>query len=311
MKKFSDGQKKRPIPVLVFGQRLKEAREHAGQTLAEMAEEVGCRLDTINRMEHGKNRGIDIAVLVGLATWCERHGLSAAWLMANEGPMLKTSISHSLTLKWLGTAPIEELLTEHGRLVTDLQAVEAQIKLANSPAQRRQWLEAMSPGDVSDLRAQAESPADTAGYIEVPGEDVRQPDWDRNYVPVINAVAAGEGIETAIAEQYPAGRAESYVAYQGAPRGAMAVRVSGHSMEPDYRDGDMIILDPARSPRSGQPAVVVYTINGGHRAAKLKIFRRRRGKIVLESINEAYAPIELAADQVAAAYAVHDHLRKG
>jgi phage repressor protein C with HTH and peptisase S24 domain len=67
---------------------------------------------------------------------------------------------------------------------------------------------------------------------------------------------------------------------------AYALEVSGHSMEPAYRDGDIILVSPAAPIRRGD-RVVVRTRSGEVMAKELK--RRTAKSIELSSLNAAHA----------------------
>jgi phage repressor protein C with HTH and peptisase S24 domain len=67
---------------------------------------------------------------------------------------------------------------------------------------------------------------------------------------------------------------------------AYALEISGESMQPAYRDGDVIIVSPAAPVRRGD-RVVVKTKNGEVTVKELK--RRTAKSIELRSINPAHA----------------------
>jgi phage repressor protein C with HTH and peptisase S24 domain len=76
---------------------------------------------------------------------------------------------------------------------------------------------------------------------------------------------------------------------------AYALEVSGQSMEPAYRDGDIIIVSPAAPIRRGD-RVVVRARSG---EVMVKELRRRTAKsIELRSLNTEHADRTLAADDV-------------
>lgn len=86
------------------------------------------------------------------------------------------------------------------------------------------------------------------GNIE-PGPDIR------GYVPLISWVQAGAW--TAVSDPYELGDAEQWVPCP-LPHGhhTFVLRVRGESMEPEYRDGDWIFVDPGRQPENGSHVVV-------------------------------------------------------
>ena len=76
---------------------------------------------------------------------------------------------------------------------------------------------------------------------------------------------------------------------------AYALAVSGQSMEPAYRDGDVILVSPAAPIRRGD-RVVVRTKSGEVMAKELK--RRTAKSIELRSLNAEHADRTLAATDV-------------
>ena len=166
--------------------------------------------------------------------------------------------------------------------------------------------------------AEAAPPAATAapaqpagrGFVEVSQHELPEgQDWRPFYVPVVDAIAAGAATETTQAEDYPPGWAESFVAYRNAPEGSFAVRVSGDSMTPQYRDGDMIVVAPHREARGGETAVVVYEDpTTGVRLSRLKRLRLDSGMVVLESLNPDYPPVEIDASLLIRAWPLLAHL---
>jgi phage repressor protein C with HTH and peptisase S24 domain len=80
-----------------------------------------------------------------------------------------------------------------------------------------------------------------------------------------------------------------------AREGAYALQVQGDSMLPLYRDGDMLIVEPAAPVHRGD-RVVVKTTSGEVMAKVLS--RRTAEKIELLSLNEAHPPRTLLAREV-------------
>jgi phage repressor protein C with HTH and peptisase S24 domain len=77
---------------------------------------------------------------------------------------------------------------------------------------------------------------------------------------------------------------------------AYALEISGESMAPVYRDGDIIIVSPEANLRRGD-RVVVKTAAGEVMAKQLA--RRGNKKVELMSLNEAHPDRTLAAEDVA------------
>lgn len=95
---------------------------------------------------------------------------------------------------------------------------------------------------------------------------------------------------------YPAGSGWDEVVFPDAgDEHAYALEVSGDSMEPVYRDGDVIIVSPLARPRRGD-RVVVKT-RGGEVMAKL-LRRQTAHRIELESFNPAHEDRVIAMEDV-------------
>jgi phage repressor protein C with HTH and peptisase S24 domain len=77
---------------------------------------------------------------------------------------------------------------------------------------------------------------------------------------------------------------------------AFALEISGNSMEPVYREGDIVVVSPAAEPRKGD-RVVVKT-KGGEVMAK-QLMRQTATRIELQSINTAHPDRILDTAEVA------------
>lgn len=77
--------------------------------------------------------------------------------------------------------------------------------------------------------------------------------------------------------------------------GAYALEISGDSMEPLYREGDVLIVSPSATPRKGD-RVVVRTAKGEVMAKEL--VRKNASKIELKSLNPDHADRVIAANDI-------------
>jgi repressor LexA len=124
-----------------------------------------------------------------------------------------------------------------------------------------------------------------------------------NAVPVINRVSAGYPRDFTDLS-YPRGVADDYV---GCPdvqdKDAFAARVHGDSMQPKYREGDIVIFSPGQSPRSGDDCFVRF--EDGHTTFKRAFFETDdagRSVIRLQPRNERYRPQTVPAEQISGLY---------
>jgi phage repressor protein C with HTH and peptisase S24 domain len=131
-----------------------------------------------------------------------------------------------------------------------------------------------------------------------------------NAVPVINRVSAGYPKDFTDMS-YPKGVADDYV---GCPdvqdSDAFAARVHGDSMQPKYREGDIVIFSPAQAPRDGDDCFVRFA--DGHTTFKRIFFESSSDEggsngsnesvIRLQPRNEKYRPQIVPAEQVTGMY---------
>ena len=95
---------------------------------------------------------------------------------------------------------------------------------------------------------------------------------------------------------FPVGEGWDKIAFPAvSDQHAFALEVSGRSMEPAYRDGDVILISPAAPIRRGD-RVVVRTRDGEVMAKELK--RQTEQSIELRSLNTEHADRTLAAADV-------------
>src|SRR5271170_6553126 len=140
------------------------------------------------------------------------------------------------------------------------------------------------------LAATATTIEDFVGLIEASGSGVAP-----RPVPLLGFAEAGAG-RYFDDGGFPAGGGWDEIAFPAVnDEHAYALEVSGQSMEPAYRDGDVIVVSPAAPIRRGD-RVVVRTKGGEVMAKELK---RRTGKsIELKSLNAQHADRTLAAAEV-------------
>ena len=124
-----------------------------------------------------------------------------------------------------------------------------------------------------------------------------------NVVPVINRVSAGYPKDFTDLS-YPKGVADDYV---GCPDvhdpDAFAARVSGDSMTPKYREGEIVIFSPSAAAKSGDDCFVRF--EDGHTTFKRVFFESdEAGASVLrlQPRNEKYRPQSVPATDVTGLY---------
>ena len=110
-------------------------------------------------------------------------------------------------------------------------------------------------------------------------------------VPLVEArLSAGHGsLETdGISERKYAFRSD-FLRRKGSVKDMVLMRVDGDSMEPEVRNGDVVLVDQSQqAPRAGS----VYAV-GVEDVVYLKKLNAEPGKIILSSFNPDYGPFEI------------------
>ena len=130
-------------------------------------------------------------------------------------------------------------------------------------------------------------------------------------VPLINRVAAGYPTEFTDLG-YPARVADEYVRCPDIrDADAFAARVVGDSMEPDYREGDIVIFSPAKDLRDG--ADCFARLEPDQETTFKRVYFETgadgREMIRLQPVNNRYPPRVLPRERVAGLYAAASVLR--
>ena len=152
---------------------------------------------------------------------------------------------------------------------------------------RERW---PSTESVSKALAATNSSIDT--FVQLIGDGVRS----LQSVPLLGLAQAGSG-GYFDDSGFPVGKGWDEVALPAAgDEHAYALEISGDSMKPAYRDGDIIVVSPGTPIRRGD-RVVLKTSDGEVMVKELK--RRTTKTLELQSLNPAQADRTLDADDVA------------
>ncbi len=121
-------------------------------------------------------------------------------------------------------------------------------------------------------------------------------------VPVINRVHAGYPADFNDLD-YPAGIADDYVRCPDIhDPNAFAVRVVGDSMEPKFKEGDIVIFSPAAEAKNGDDCFVRFTMP--HETTFKRVFFEKDNKIRLQPRNEKYPPMVVDGKRINGLYKV-------
>jgi phage repressor protein C with HTH and peptisase S24 domain len=156
-----------------------------------------------------------------------------------------------------------------------------------TPDGRARW-----PSTESIAKALAATGTNVETFVELITDNSRKPTFA---VPVIGLAEAGAGGYFDDAG-FPAGKGWDEIPFPAVDdEHAYALEISGDSMQPLYRDGDIIVVSPSSPVRRGD-RVVVKTREGEVMAKELK--RKTAKTLELKSINAEHGERVLAISDV-------------
>lgn len=204
---------RKPRSLQEFGAAIRRRREAMGMTLDDVAKKTGISKPYLSNIETARAPGPPLEEkLRKLATalQCGAEVLLAAadWLRTPESVR---KVVRAMAAGQGNEAPIR------GDGAVDLDAILRREKPASHGRER-------SAGEMGEIPLRA--------------------------VPMINRVQAGRPTDFTDLD-YPVGVADDYVPVPEMPgspvKSAFALRVEGDSMEPDYREGDILIVGPGEA----------------------------------------------------------------
>ncbi len=163
-----------------------------------------------------------------------------------------------------------------------------------APADAAKKKQGRSGGNGAPAAAVAESDVSVASPWVLPAQ-----------VPLINRVAAGYPKEFTDL-QYPARVADEYVSVPDIyDADAFAARVVGDSMEPAYREGDIVVFSPGAATRPGADCFVRLERDAETTFKRVYFEQDSGGRdlIRLQPLNATYPPRTIPREDVAGLYA--------
>lgn len=328
------------LSPVAFGELLRRARRQREMTLSELAVRVGCTKSHLSMIETSRPRdeserkrsrggmvGLSYQLLVRLedelgfpqgqlvraAHW---HG--APGEVKDEVTKLLVAQRAARQIAALGGLGSLDAAFKSGELNGLIAALDGS---AEPVPLTRELVSRPGPGRLTAERLKEKK----AGMTEA-GSGGAVPIGMPVEIPVVNAVAAGRPSEFTDLG-YPARVADQYV--RSADVGdadAFAARVVGDSMEPQYKEGDVVIFSPAKVVRSGMDCFVrlerdqestfkrVYFEDAAGKVLegelKLTGTEAEDVRIRLQPLNLKYAPRTVGREEVAGLYAGVSVVRK-
>lgn len=269
-----------------LGDVLRLLRTRSGLSLAEVAARAGCAKSYLSAIETGKRPAPGADLLERLADCVGAEpGLLARLADRERAP---ESVLHELEHARADAAMLARLRS---------LATRGGLDAAHREGVVRRLLTELggSPSDAG--RAPSDDPGERARHgvpFEVPLIDE---------VPLINKVTAGYPTEFTDLG-FPARVADDYVRCPDLrDPDAFAARVVGDSMEPAYREGDIVVFSPLRDIADGDDCFARLA-TGDESTFKRVYFEREgdREMIRLQPINNRYAPKTYEREDVAGLY---------
>ena len=247
------------------GQIIRQLRKQAQMTQDALAQAIGCSVPQLSLMESGQ-RTISLT---------RARAIQDA-LNINDDRIIKA-------LQW------EHVPPELREQVTSSQ--QASHKLA---AQLKEAL--ATPGDVQAALTKLRR------LVEQNAVNIDDPLPLHRQIPVINRVAAGYPVEFTDLD-YPASIADEYVACPDVTDpSAFAARVVGDSMEPDYREGEIVVFSPSLPTPSGSDCFIRLE-RDQETTFKRVFFDDEEDTIRLQPLNNTYSPRFVVREDIAGIYA--------
>ena len=226
-----------------------------------------------------------------------RVGFSKPYLSTIETGKVKNPPSDDLLTKLEKALEFEPGLLLHiahmERLPSDIRHEYESAEAENQKL--RQFLRSLiekktDPGQLRELLAETD--------FDV--EPTKAPLSAGRLVPVINKVAAGYPSDFDDLN-YPVGIADDYVRCPDLhDPNAFAVRVVGDSMEPRFRQGDIVIFSPAAEVHNGDDCFVRFTMP--HETTFKRVFFEQEDKVRLQPRNEKYPPTTIDGKRINGIY---------
>jgi SOS-response transcriptional repressor LexA len=168
-----------------------------------------------------------------------------------------------------------------------------QTKLANKTGFSRNFINMILKGNRT---ASLETIRKIAEVLEInylsliEGDNIAPADMPTRKIPIISYVQAGTWHEP-----YEINKEDidEWVGFDTNDPNAFGLRVIGKSMEPNFNEGDRIIISPRMEPQSGDYVIVKY--DGNVTFKKLKLYKEM---LILQPLNPDFEEIFLSGEQL-------------
>ena len=226
-----------------------------------------------------------------------RTGFSKPYLSTIETSRVKNPPSDELLRKLERTLKFEPGLLLH---IAHMESLPSDIrqKYESAEAENQKWRQLIknlmqAKGDTAQFDS-------LLGQSELDTESQAPPLAAGRQVPVINKVEAGYPADFNDLD-YPVGIADDYVRCPDLhDPNAFAVRVVGDSMEPRFREGDIVSFSPAAEVQNGDDCFIRFAMP--HETTFKRVFFEPDNQVRLQPRNDKYPPIIIEGSRINGLY---------
>ena len=283
-----------------FASTLRQRRLHNKQTLAQLADRVGCAKSYISSIENG-HKGPPADSLIDKLE--QALGFSnnelfecAQW---DQTPIPIRENLEQLRKRDESVSSLAKLIAQSARDGASLDKLYASGEL-------RQLIDRIDPGHSSQDDSEQISRQEHVDESDALQSEILTPiAMLPMEVPLINKVTAGYPADFTDMG-YPARIADEYVrAPNLSDPDAFAARVVGDSMEPKYHEGDIVVFSPARVIADGMDCFVRMERDDESTFKRIYFQIDSEGNelIRIQPINNSYPPMTVPREAVAGLYA--------
>jgi len=272
-------------PAQRFGDAVRSRRRELGLTLETLAGRVDCTKGYLSLIENGRKGPPSAEVVAKLeaALFLDEGHLAAIAAWSRTPSAVREDVE-----RLRGRSDAAERLAEIIRAggIDAEGRVQGRLDAAYRTGELRELIDRVRPGG-----------AEPAGKDVTPAQLPFE-------VPVINSMAAGYPADFTDLG-YPARVADSYVRCPDIEDAdAFAARVVGDSMEPDYKEGDIVVFSPARDVAEGDDCFA--RLEPDHESTFKRVYfdtgPDNEALIRLQPTNSRYAPRSVPREHVAGLY---------
>ncbi len=214
-----------------------------------------------------------------------RIGFSKPYLSTIETGKVKNPPSDELLTRLEKILEFEPGLLLH---IAHLEGLPTDVRqeYESAEAESQKWRQIVK--NIIDKKTNTSRLSELLAQSDLNVEQDKLPLAAGRLVPVINKVSAGYPSDFNDLD-YPVGIADDYIRCPDMhDPNAFAVRVVGDSMEPKFREGDIVIFSPAAEVHNGDDCFVRFAMP--HETTFKRAFFESDNKIRLQPRNEKYSP---------------------